>query len=150
MKLGIGKEEIGESIIVVGGGFIGCEAAVYIAQMGKEVTLVEMTDTLASGMPVANRMMLIKMLNDSHVNTLTNACLMEITPHGAVVNTDGTTQRHLKTDTIVLALGMRPNSELADALEGRKVSELVVVGDCREPGRIINAIWEGFHAARVL
>ena len=42
------------SALVAGGGSIGTEVAVHISQMDKQVTVVEMTGTLASGMPVPN------------------------------------------------------------------------------------------------
>lgn len=141
-------KEIGDSAIVVGGGFIGCEIAVHLAQMGKQATLVEMTETLAAGMPVSNRLMLLKMLADHQVTTFLKTRPSEITPQGAVVSVEGT-PRQLQADHIILALGMVPRSEMAAELEGR-VPQLAVMGDCARPGCVMNAVWDGFHAARII
>ncbi len=103
---------------------------------------------LASGMPVSNRLMLLKMLSDHRVNSVLNAQVVEITPQGALVNVKGK-QRKIKANNIVFALGMTPRSQLGDELEGN-VPHLSMIGDCAQPGNVLNAVWGGFHAARII
>jgi hypothetical protein len=50
---------------------------------------------------------------------------------------------------LVIATGFASDLTLRDALE-EQVPEVVMVGDCAKPRNIDDAIWEGFHAARVL
>jgi len=74
--------------------------------------------------------------------------LIEVTGQGVLVNAGGT-RRELKADSVVLAVGFKPESTLRDELEG-KVPDLFAVGDCVKPRKIINAVWEGFHASRLI
>ncbi len=39
-------EEVGQRVVVLGGGLSGIELAIYLAQMGREVTIMEMADSL--------------------------------------------------------------------------------------------------------
>jgi hypothetical protein len=55
----------------------------------------------------------------------------------------------MQADTIVLALGLKPNNGLVEGLAG-KTSEVYPIGDCTEPRKVINAIWEGFRIARLI
>jgi len=146
-----GKTEAGETVLIAGGGSIGCEIAVYLEQMGKKVTLIEMKERLlppeSTDLHPINKMMLLKMVADSGVDVLTGTRLLEITGEGAIVDTGGARQI-LKADSVVLALGLKPESTLKDTLEG-KVREVFAVGDCaRSQGTCLHAIWVGFQVAR--
>ena len=57
--------------------------------------------------------------------------------------------RTLKADTIVLAVGLKSNNSLVKLLRN-SVPEVYPIGDCVEPRRIINAIWEGYRTARLI
>lgn len=145
----LGKKEAGKTVIVAGGGLVGCETAVYLAEKGKKVTIIEMMGQLLPEKLNYNTMQgLLEMVKESKVEVLTSTRLLEVTKKGAIVSTDGS-RRELNADTVVLALGFKPVSVLRDALEG-KLPELFTVGDCVEPRKILNAIWEGFHASRVI
>ncbi|MFC1963252.1 FAD-dependent oxidoreductase [Chloroflexota bacterium] len=146
-----GKTEAGETVLIAGGGSIGCEIAVYLAQKGKKVTLIEMKERLlppeGTDLHPINKMMLLKMVADSGAEVLTSTRLLEITGKGAIVDTNGST-KSLKVDSVVLALGLKSESTLKNALEG-KVGEVFAVGDCTQPkGTCLHAIWEGFQVAR--
>ena len=71
-----------------------------------------------------------------------------LTDEGAVVNSCGE-KRTLKADTVVLALGLKSEGALTKGLQG-KVPELYAIGDCVEPRRIINAVWEAYRIARLI
>ena len=58
-------------------------------------------------------------------------------------------EAELKADTIILALGLKPETDVLKALQG-KVKELYSVGDCENPAKIIDAIWGAFDVARAL
>ncbi|MFC2000360.1 FAD-dependent oxidoreductase [Chloroflexota bacterium] len=142
----MGNREIGESVVVAGGGLVGCETAVYLAKGGKKVAIIEMMGRLVpQGMNLNSRMGLLNLVEQNGVEVLTGSKLLEITKGGVLVEADGL-EREMKADSVVLALGLKPESGLRIDLEG-KVPELFVVGDCVEPRKILNAIWEGFHAA---
>ncbi len=143
-----GMREAGEAVIVAGGGLVGCETAVYLAQKGKRVTVVEMLEEILPKVFEANKQYLFKMLAESGVNVLTNTTLARISDEGAiVVDKHHRYEAELKADTVILALGLDSERDLLKALEG-KVAELYSVGDCKEPGRIMDAVWDAFGTMR--
>ncbi|MBA7681912.1 Metal reductase [subsurface metagenome] len=82
------------------------------------------------------------------MKVLTNTKLIEIVEEGATVTSNGD-KRILKADSVVLALGLKPEAALSEELRDR-VSELYTIGDCVEPRRLINAIWEAYRIARLI
>ena len=146
----LGKKKAGERVVVAGGGLVGCETAVYLAQKGKRVTIVEALEEIMPDVFEANKQYLFKMLAENGVSVLTNTSLVRISDYGAVVeNKYHRFEAELKADTIILALGLKPETDLLKALQG-KVKELYSVGDCEGPGKIIDAVWRAFDVARAL
>ena len=41
-------EQLGQEIVILGGGSIGCEIGLELAEQGKNVSILELTDTLAA------------------------------------------------------------------------------------------------------
>ncbi|MFC1982904.1 FAD-dependent oxidoreductase [Chloroflexota bacterium] len=145
----LGKKEAGESVVIIGGGLIGCETALYLAQQGKKVTIIEILDSVAGDMYWVNRAHLLKLVNDASVKILTETKVLEITDEGITISDKSDKRSMLEADSVVLASGMEPNRDLLEALKD-KVPEVYALGDCMEPRKVINAIWEGFHTARLI
>lgn len=145
----LARNNVGESIIVAGGGLIGCETAAFLGGKGKEVTIAEMRSEIVPDAYLANRIMLKEMLAQRKVKVLTDTTLVEIADDGAIVDCGSEGKRKLNADSIVLALGLKSRTELEKDLQG-KVKELRAIGDCVEPRRVIDAMWEGFRFARLL
>ncbi|MBI4334918.1 MAG: FAD-dependent oxidoreductase [Chloroflexi bacterium] len=144
----LGKREAGRSVVVIGGGTVGCEAALYLAQQGRNVTIVEMLDRIMDDTYFISREHLLKLLEDSKVKILVNTRVVEITDGGVVVAGINGRRTPLPADTVLLAAGMKSNDGLVEAIRDR-VPEVYAIGDCVRPRRVINAVWEGFHAARM-
>ena len=145
----LGKQEAGKSVVVVGGGLIGCETALYLAQKGKKLTIIEMLDGVMLDMYSANRMHLLKLLADADVNILTETKCLEIRDNGITIADKYGKRSTLEADTVVLAVGLKSNEGLLEALKD-KIPEVYAIGDCVEPRKVINAIWEGFRTARLV
>lgn len=144
-----GKRAAGDTVTVVGGGMVGCETAVYLARQGKKVTLVEMMRQLMpEQVNPSSRMGLMDLIDKSGVTVLVGTKLVEVTGQSVVLQSKESGQE-LRADSVVLALGLRPDPTLQDRLQGR-VGDLFVVGDCVAPRKVMNAVWEGFHASRIL
>ena len=139
-----GAKEVGEKVVVAGGGMIGCETADFLAQRGKKVTLVEMLKSVARDVPALNRWHLIQRLREAGIRIETNVKIEEITDKGVKGIRDGSSEFY-EADTVVLSVGMRIIGELANSLRG-KVKELYCIGDCVEPRQIRQAMDEGFSA----
>jgi len=145
----LGRKEVGASVLVLGGGLVGCETALHLAQQGKRVTIVEVLSSVARDMFAINRMHLLKLLADTGVRILTETSVAEITDDGVVIIDKYGKSSKLENDTVVLALGLKSNREFADVL-GDTVPETRVIGDCVETRKVLDAVWEGFRFARLI
>lgn len=147
-----GKKKAQGKVLVLGGGLIGCETALWLAQQGKKVTIVEILgDLMKGGIPVQhmNRLMLLDLLKFHRVEIFTNTSLLEATEKGARLLDGGSQKRDFPADTIVLAVGLKPDRELYRTLEGQ-TPNLYAIGDSREGQNIMNSIWDAYEVARMI
>ena len=152
-----GKVETGLRMVVVGGGMIGCEVAVFLAEKGKEVTLVTRRNSdysLSGGLapdmePIIRRWLLFELWPNLPIEVVANSTFKEVQDKGLIVQGREGRTRLVEGDTVVFATGMVPNNELSKKLQG-KMSELYQVGDCVQPRKIIDAIHEAAQVARLI
>lgn len=143
-----GQAPCGNRAVVVGGGLVGCETALWLAQSGKTVTIVEALDRLmAVNRPLchANSEMLDRLIPFHGIQVLTGASVKSWSGGSLRVEAAGG-PRELPCDTIILAVGFREEDSLYRALEGR-VPELYLLGDARKVSNIMYAIWDAFEIA---
>lgn len=140
-----GKVDIGNRVIVVGGGFVGCELADFLADKGKKVTVIEILPQLASEifLPVAN--LLAQRLKEKGVQTFTEVKEEEITDKGIEIIDKDRKRISIKADDVVIAAGAVPDKSLIESLNGQ-VPELYKIGDCVKARRILEAVREGATA----
>ena len=140
-----------KSVLVVGGGVVGCETALGYAQAGKQVTILEaLPDILSAGIPVPemNDSMLRDLLDEAGVVRRTGRRLSRVTEDGAVADgPDG--EEKLSADHIVLAVGFAPRTSLAPELAGAGM-EVYQVGDCSRVGSVMTAIGSAYTVGRML
>jgi NADPH-dependent 2,4-dienoyl-CoA reductase/sulfur reductase-like enzyme len=139
-------KETGQRVIIIGGGMVGCEIAELLAQEGKKVTILEMLDEIGSDIGVSTRQTVLSRLKNAGIEMVTKARAEEITQTG-VRATQNNAARFFEGDTVVLAVGFTPNTELAQKLVG-KVPALYSIGDCVEPRKIVDAIGDGARVGR--
>jgi len=140
-----GVASVGEKVVVVGGGMVGAETAEFLAEKGKKVTVMEMLGRIGVDMVPMVIMLLYRRLKELGVVMLTNAKVEEIRGDGVVYEKDWKKQT-VEADSVVLAMGSKPNIGLEKALEG-KVSKVYAIGDAKEPSNVLNAIHEGSRLA---
>lgn len=143
----LGEAEVGERVVIVGAGQQGCEAAAYLAEQGKQVTLVEMLDEIGAEIAASFWFFFEETFDRYGVDTLTRTKFEGVNEEGALVIDKNWEKRVIPADTIVLAMGSVPNRDLVDELQGR-VPECFVIGDCRKPRTILEAVAEGSRFAR--
>jgi 2-enoate reductase len=141
-----------EIVLVVGGGLIGCETALWLAQQGKKVTVVEiLNDLMIADIPVQhmNRLMLLDLLKFHRVEVFTNTSLLEVTENGVLALSENSQKKNFPADTIVLAIGLKSDRELYQTLKGQ-TPNLYTIGDSRKTQNILNSIWDAYEVARMI
>ena len=147
-----GNAEVGETVIIIGGGTVGCEVADFLSEKGKKgkkVNIVEMLDTLAGDMEPAHRGFLLDRLTKKNVTSLLGAKAIAVSKIGLIFETEEGRRELLVGDTIVVATNPKPTLDLYDALRD-DIPEIHRIGDCLEPRRISDALLEGFRAGRII
>lgn len=148
----LGKKKAQGKVLVLGGGLIGCETALWLAQQGKKVTIVEMlSDLMISDIPVyhANKLMLEDLLKFYKVDVITNTYLLEVTEEGVLLIDDEFRKKCFYADTIVLAVGLKSDKELYKVLRG-EIPTLFLIGDSRKVQNIMGSIWDAYEVARMI
>jgi len=145
---------VGDKIVIVGGGAVGLEAAIEFKQAGKDVTVVEMLDKdkhyaalRSSSRHAGDEMLMIMedLVLPMHLNNKLEQVFAD-----KVVCRDLTTDKLVEypCDTVLLALGMLPLTEVADSMRRcAPETEVFIVGDAKAVGNISTATNGGFQAA---
>lgn len=140
------RQEVGHTIVVAGGGLLGCEVAIQLGKQGKQVTLVEMEDSLAWDVEPLTQITLGQMLEDQGITIITGHRLDEVSDQGAVIMDRDWNRTVLPADNVVLALGRTANNEIIESLSNTPAL-VIPLGDCVDPGDIGDCIQDAFvHA----
>lgn len=164
----------GRRIVIVGGGAVGVEVALFLAEKGtlsgealkflmvnraesfadlydlavkgtKEVTLIEMVDRLGQGLGKTTRWTLLQDLQRTAVKTMTATRALEITPRAVMVETAGGDTREIPADTVVLGVGSRSYHPLAESLKVLGIP-CSTAGDADQVATAFEAMHSGFKA----
>jgi 2,4-dienoyl-CoA reductase (NADPH2) len=139
---------IGKSVVIIGGSLQGCELGEFLTKRGRQVTIVEKSDTLGQGMVDVIQAYLFMWFRKKGVSLISGVKeYVEITEKGLTIINKYNEKETIKADTIIPALPLQPNLELYESLKG-KVPELYAIGDCKEPLLIVDAISAGMETAR--
>lgn len=149
----LGRHELGQKVVVVGGGLTGSELAYDLARYsGKEVTLVEaLPDILSAGpaVPQPVDMMLRDLLDYYKVDIRTNSRIKAVNDRGAVIEGADGTITELDADDVVFCIGLKPNCSMRAELMYSGI-EVFEAGDGVAVGNIRTAISSAFEIARQL
>jgi 2-enoate reductase len=145
-----GEAKLGQKIAVIGGGIVGTEVGLFLAEQGKEVVFIEMLDTFMNNITFDEKLVYEERFKNLIVSIHTGKRLEGVSDQGATVVDRYGVRTTISADTVVLAAGFRPNRDLIDRL--RKIPNLHVfeAGDCIRPRKIFDAIHEGHLAAKLL
>ncbi len=140
--------ELGARVAIIGGGLVGCETALYLADLGHTVTILEMAPAIAQEDAPLHRMALMQELG-SRIQIYTGHRCTGITEVGVQAEAADGTMVTIPADTIVYAAGMRAKTEETDTLYTADI-DFYPVGDCNRARKIHDAVTEGYFAALAL
>ena len=140
----------GDKILIIGGGLVGCEVALWLAQQGKQVSIAEMLPYILGGMhseiPFMNKAMLEDLLRYHKVNIHTGARVLKV-DQGIVTMEKNDVMEKVEADVVVMAAGYQSCDGLYRSLKDCG-KPLFNIGDSRKFHNIMQAIWDGFEVGR--
>ena len=145
-----GKAKLGQKIAVIGGGIVGTEVGLFLAEQGKEVIFVEMLDTFMNNITFDEKIVYEERFENLNVSIHTGKRLESLSDEGITVVDRYGIRTTITADTVVLAAGSRPNRDLIDGLKNESNLQVFEAGDCIKPRKIFDAIHEGHLAAKLL
>jgi len=132
--------------LVIGGGLIGMETADFLSQKGTHATLVEVLKRSPVLKITSHGYMLHTRLREAGCRLLFDTTVKRVEPSSVTLVSQGTEEVLSPVDQVVVAVGLRPLTNLKKFLEEKGVRHFVA-GDAVLPRRIIEATEEGAKAA---
>lgn len=168
------QAETGSDVVIVGGGAVGVETAIHLAEIGtineptlrhlmiyqaekpeelyrlltqgnKRVTVVEMVKGIGKDIGPSSRWAMLSLLRKFNVKTMDQTKVVAIKQDGVLVETSEG-QKLIPADTVVLAVGSRSDCQVYEELKGQ-IDKLVLIGDASKPRRMLDAIKEAYDEA---
>jgi len=142
----LGNRQVGENVVIVGGGLTGCEIAYELYLQGKNPTIVEMKDDLIAvrGVCLANSSYLRDFFHANKVPVHLETKLAEVCEDGVLVtNKDGKTFK-INADSVIMSTGYK-----SAPLE-TKAKNVHLVGDASKVGNLRTVIWQAWDVAMKL
>ncbi|SFN04380.1 FAD-dependent oxidoreductase [Thermodesulforhabdus norvegica] len=169
-----GRAWTGQKVVVVGGGAVGIETALYLADCGtlkgealrfllthqaddpkllleyasrgtKEITLIEMLPEIGKDVGLSTRWCFLQDLQRHGVKVLTSTKAVAIRDGGIEVEQNGS-RVVIPAETVVLATGARPFNPFKDMAESLEIP-VYVIGDASKIGKAFDAIHSGYRVA---
>ncbi len=145
------KNEIGDKVVIIGGGLTGIEMAYDMTLSGKKAEIVEMKDKVLD-MPdlcAANGQMLTQIIKYYHIPIHTGANITKFEDK-KVYFTVGGEEKWIEADTVVSSIGYNANKELYDEIKSSYGDKVHLIGDCEKVSNLLNATWSACELAAVL
>jgi NADPH-dependent 2,4-dienoyl-CoA reductase/sulfur reductase-like enzyme len=141
---------LGHTVAVIGGGIVGTEVGLVLAEQGKAVIFVEMLDEFMCNITFDERQVYEERFRPLDVSVNTGQRLVGVTEAGITVADRTGKRSSIPADSVVIAAGFRPNRELIEGLQSDPSVRVFEAGDCVSPRKIFDAIHEGHLAAKLV
>lgn len=140
---------VGDTVVICGGGLSGIECSVELAREGKKVTVVDMIpeEKFCESMFAITRTALFDEVREGGVKLIGSHKILEFNSQGVVIEGQDGTRETISADTIVIALGLKPENKLAQELSSIMPLETYVIGDADGVETIRKANKTGFDVA---
>lgn len=137
----LNNKQVGNRVVIIGGGLTGCEIALDLYNKGKTPIIVEMKNDLIAvkGVCLANSSYLRDFFKLHKVETHLNTALMEICDNGVIVKDNYGKVFNIDADSVILSVGYIPNPIAT--------KDVHLVGDCDKVGNLRTVIWKAWDEA---
>lgn len=161
------QAETGSHVVIVGGGAVGVETALKLAEVGTidaatlrhlmlyqaekpeelyrlltqgsiHITIVEMLKGIGKDIGVTTRWSMLSLLKKFNVQTIDRSKVVAIKQTGVLVEKPEGLEL-ISADTVVLAVGSRSENTIYEELKGQ-IEKLTIIGDASKPGKMLDAI----------
>ncbi|MET9386700.1 FAD-dependent oxidoreductase [Streptomyces sp. NPDC002928] len=142
----------GRRVVVVGGGFQGCESALRLAELpGTTVLVLERGEHLMRGDEVKYDVLVLPgRLAEAGVEVRTGSGVVAVEEKGVRVRGADGAEQAVEADAVVLALGREPSTgTLADEV-GKAGVPVATIGSAAVPGRVYDALHTAYFTARLI
>ena len=132
-----GWKEVGENVVIIGGGLTGCEIAYELYLQGKHPTIVEMQDDLITtkGVCLANTSYLRDFFQANSVPVHLETKLCQVMDDGVMVADKNGMQYKINADSVILCTGYK-SAPIAE-----KAKNVHIIGDASKVGNLRSVIW---------
>ena len=135
---------MGKNIVIIGGGEIGCETALYLKEQGKKVTVIEMLPTLSPETFHLTRDIMLWNMEDG-ITAHTGASCKEITKDSVRFTDKDGQEQTVPCDNVIISAGMRSRVALAESFRDC-APEFRAIGDCYLAKNVRTATQTAFDA----
>lgn len=136
---------VGQKVVILGGGLVGSECAIYLDGLGKDVTIAEMKDDWAADSYFMHKNAMKIYMRGSNIQIHVQTTAKAVTEKGLLCETpEG--ELLLEADTILLAAGMKADRACAESFYNT-APRVFEVGDCIRAGRVVDAVTGGYYRA---
>jgi len=171
----LGKVATGRKVVIIGGGAVGVETALFLAEKGtlsgdaikflmlnkaedpdtlyelasrgtKEVVLIEMINKMGKDIGRSTRWGMLQDMSRLGIQADVETRAIEITDTGVKVEREGAVEE-IAADTVVIAAGSQPFNPLQETLESKGIP-FEIAGDANHVGTAFEAVHQGFAAGR--
>ncbi len=133
----LGEKQVGENVVIIGGGLTGCEIAYELYLQGKKPTIVEMQDDLITtkGICLANTSFLRDFFKTNKVPVYLETKLDSINDGSVSVTDKDGNHLEIECDDVIMSVGYKP------APLAKKGGKVHVIGDAASVGNLRTVIW---------
>lgn len=147
-----GSKPIGNNVVVIGGGQVGCELAIWLKNHGKNVTLVELAPKLMSGAGrpfESTYLQLADTLAFKNVEVLLNTSCKKIGKNTITVSRNNE-DRVIDADTVVLSIGFNPDTDLYHEIDFELQKNVWCIGDAKQAANVLIAVRDSNAVGRII
>jgi 2,4-dienoyl-CoA reductase-like NADH-dependent reductase (Old Yellow Enzyme family)/NADPH-dependent 2,4-dienoyl-CoA reductase/sulfur reductase-like enzyme len=150
---------LGKRVVIIGGGLVGSEYAVYLADLGREVTVLEMMEQIAPDAGFMHRTGLLHEIetrsgasagSPGHIDIQTGMRCVAVDAQKVYAEDRQGDRSAFEADSLILAVGLSPRAAATEKLRELALSAgaaFYTVGDAGSPSTVMRAVRDGHDAA---